>query len=79
MSTVLRTEDDNAGDRHCTWTSATTINPLEVTDEADVRDRPSEAEGDVAAGRVKDARVVSTELGRGMALPDCGASRPPGF
>lgn len=44
------------------WVSATPTDPLEVTGEEDFRTRLAEAEDDVAAGRVRDARTVSAEL-----------------
>lgn len=44
------------------WVSATPTDPLEVTGAEDFHARLAEAEDDVAAGRVRDARAVSAEL-----------------
>ena len=44
------------------WVSAMPTDPLEVTSEEDVRARLAEAEEARAAGRVRDARMVSAEL-----------------
>lgn len=45
------------------WVSATPGDPLEVTSEEHFRSRLAEAEADVAAGRVRDARDVARDLG----------------
>lgn len=44
------------------WVSAAPADPLEVTGEDDFYARLAEAEGARAAGRVRDARAVSSEL-----------------
>ena len=45
------------------WVSATPTDPIEVTGEDDFRGRLAEAEDDAAAGRVRGAREVASELG----------------
>ncbi len=44
------------------WVSAAPTDPLEVEGEEDFRTRLAEAEADVAAGRVKQARDVARDL-----------------
>lgn len=49
-------------DERRAWVSATPTDPLEVTSEEDFYARLAEAEEARAAGRLRDARAVSTEL-----------------